>query len=85
LIEMEEKILDMLADLCGDNIVREDRDINMVEADLMDSLDWTELLVWVEEEFGAIMSPSEYTKEEMETPNKVIEQVKKRLAEQGLA
>ena len=83
-MDMEKKILDMLADICGDDIVKENPEIDLVEEDLMDSLDWTELLVWVEEEFGAIMSPSEYTKEEMNTPNKVIEQVKKRLAEQGL-
>jgi D-alanine--poly(phosphoribitol) ligase, subunit 2 len=81
---MEEKILDMLADLCGDEIVRENPDIDLMEEELMDSLDWTELLVWVEEEFGAIMSPSEYTREEMNTPNKVIAQVKKRLEEQNL-
>ncbi|MCI2062250.1 MAG: D-alanine--poly(phosphoribitol) ligase subunit 2 [Eubacteriaceae bacterium] len=81
---MEEKILDMLADICGDEIVKENPDIDLMEEDLMDSLDWTELLVWVEEEFGAIMSPSEYTREEMNTPNKVIAQVKKRLEEQNL-
>lgn len=74
----------MLADICGDEIVKENPDIDLMEEDLMDSLDWTELLVWVEEEFGAIMSPSEYTREEMNTPNKVIAQVKKRLEEQNL-
>lgn len=75
---MEEKILKMIADLCGDEVVLEDRDINLLENDLIDSLDYTDLLVQFEEEFGIVMSPSELTREEMDTPNKIVHQVMKR-------
>jgi D-alanine--poly(phosphoribitol) ligase subunit 2 len=76
---MEEKILDMLEELCGDSIVREDIDINLLEEDLIDSLDYTELLVSIEEEFGIVMSPSEFTRDQMDTPAKIIAQVKARM------
>ena len=76
---MEEKILDMLEELCGDIIVREDTDINLLEEDLIDSLDYTELLVSIEEEFGIVMSPSEFTRDQMDTPAKIIAQVKARM------
>ena len=33
---MEEKLLDILAEICGDDIVKEDRDINIVEEDAVD-------------------------------------------------
>ncbi len=75
---MEEKILDMLEEICGDDIVKENLDINLLEEDLIDSLDYTELLVSIEEAFGIIMSPSEFTREQMDTPRKIIEQVKVR-------
>ena len=37
---MEEKFLEILEDICGDEVVREDLDINMVEEGLIDSLDF---------------------------------------------
>ena len=76
---MEEKILDMLFDLCGDAIVRENLDVNLLEEELIDSLDYTELLVNIEDAFGIIMSPSEFTREQMDTPAKIIEQVRTRI------
>jgi D-alanine--poly(phosphoribitol) ligase, subunit 2 len=76
---MEEKVLDLLVDLCGDEIVRENLDINLLDEELIDSLDYTELLVNIEEAFGIVMSPSEFTREQMDTPAKIIEQVRARL------
>lgn len=76
---MEEKVLDILEEVCGDEIVKEDLDINLLEEDLIDSLDYTEILVMIEEAFGIVMSPSEFTREEMDTPAKIIKQVKARL------
>lgn len=77
---VEEKVLDMLEEICGDSVVREDLEINLLEEDLIDSLDYTELLVMIEEQLGVIMSPSELKREDMDTPQKIIHQVKIRLA-----
>lgn len=77
---MREKLLDMIEELCGDEIVREDPDIDLLEEGLIDSLDYIELLLWIEEAFGLKMSPSELTREEMATPNRIINVVEKRLA-----
>ena len=63
---MEEKFLDILEDICGDEVVREDLDINMVEEGLIDSLDFIELIVAIEDEFGVKIEPSEYTREEFD-------------------
>lgn len=78
---VEKVIFELLEELTGDEIVREDPDVNLLEEELIDSLDYVELLVDIEDELGAVMSPSEYTREEMDTPAKIIEQVKKRLEE----
>ena len=77
---MREKLLVMLEELCGDEIVRENPDIDLLEEGLIDSLDYIELLLWIEEAFGLKMSPSELTREEMATPNRIIAVVEKRLA-----
>lgn len=76
---MEEKLLDILEEICGDEVVKEDRDINLIEEDLMDSLDFTELIVAIEREFGVVIAPSEVTREESDTPNKIIKVIKDRM------
>ena len=70
---MEKKVLDLLEEVCEDDIVKEDRDVNLFEEDLLDSLTFTQLLVLLEEELGVIISPSEVEKEMISTPNKVIQ------------
>ena len=38
-----------------------------------------ELLVGLEDEFGVSIAPTEVPREEMNTPNKILEQVRRRL------
>lgn len=76
---MEEKVLDILTDLCDDDIVKTNKDINLFEVDLLDSLAVAELLFAIEEEFNIIISPSEVKREDMATPNKIINIIKERM------
>ena len=55
---MREKMLEMIEELCGDEIVREDPDIDLLEEGLIDSLDYVTLLLDIEIEFGLKLSPS---------------------------
>ncbi len=41
---MEEKILDLLEEICEDDIIREERDMDLFEEDILDSLGFAELL-----------------------------------------
>lgn len=77
--KVREIVLDLLEDICGDDVVREDLDINLLEEDLIDSLDYTELLIGIEEATGVVMAPSELKREDMDTPNKIIAQVMRRI------
>lgn len=76
---MEEKILNILTDLCDDDIVKTKKDINLFEVGLLDSLAVAELLFAIEEEFNIIISPSEIKREDMDTPNKIINIIKERI------
>ena len=74
----KEQVLEMLEEICEDEVVREDLDINMKEEGLMDSLAFVEMLVKIEEIFGLSIAPTEVTYEEIDTPNKVISYIENR-------
>lgn len=76
---VKEQILEMLEEICEDEVVREDLDINLKEEGLMDSLAFVEMLVRIEENFGLSIAPTEVTYEEIDTPNKVISYIENRL------
>ena len=75
---IKEQVLEMLEEICEDEVVREDLDINMKEEGLMDSLAFVEMLVKIEEIFGRSIAPTEVTYEEIDTPNKVISYIENR-------
>ena len=56
---MKEKVLDLLEEVCDDDVVREDLDMDLFEEELMDSLAFAELLAMIEDELGVVISPSE--------------------------
>lgn len=76
---IEEKIIDMLAEVCDDDDVRDDLDADLFATDMLDSLAFVELLFAIEEEFGVVIAPSEVDKESLNTANKIIELVKSHL------
>ena len=76
---IKEQILEMLEEICEDEVVREDLDINLKEEGLMDSLAFVEMLVRIEENFGLSIAPTEVTYEEIDTTNKVISYIENRL------
>ncbi|WP_314160287.1 D-alanine--poly(phosphoribitol) ligase subunit DltC [uncultured Gemella sp.] len=75
---IKEQVLEMLEEICEDEVVREDLDVNMKEEGLMDSLAFVEMLVKIKEIFGLSIAPTEVTYEEIDTPNKVISYIENR-------
>jgi len=73
---MEEKLLSILEEICDDEIVREDKDVDLFETDLIDSLGVVSLMVAIEEEFGITLAPTEIEREEFNTPNRIISYLK---------
>ena len=75
---LEEKVLAIIEEICEDDVIYEERDINLKEEGLMDSLAFVELLVRMEE-FGIEVAPTEVTYEEIDTPNKIIQYIESRM------
>lgn len=76
---MEEKILAILAEACEDDSVLEEQDLELFDSDLLDSLGFAELLAALDDELGVVIAPSEVSREDMNTPKKIVEQVLKRM------
>lgn len=77
--EIESRALEMLEEICDDEAVREERDVDLFEAGLLDSLAAIEVLVGIEENFGVEIAPTAVERKEMNTVNKIIEQIAVRL------
>lgn len=70
---MEEKVLDILISICGVDEVKQDRNIDLFETGLLDSLGIIELLVQIEEKLSIVIEPTEVEREDINTPNKLID------------
>ena len=77
--EVTDRIIEIIEDICGDDIVWEERDADLFEEGLFDSLAAIEFLVTLEEEFGVRIAPTEVEREEMNTVNLIIDRVMERL------
>lgn len=70
---MEDKILAILEEVCSTDEIREDMDINLFENGFLDSLGVIELLVEIEEVLGIKIEPTEVEREQIETPQRIID------------
>lgn len=75
---MREEILNLLAEICEDDAVKQDLGIELFESGLMDSLGFAEFLVELEEQFEVVISPSEVERSDIDTPEKILDLVEAR-------
>jgi len=77
--ELSDRMMDLIEDVSGDPSVRDHMDDDLFELGFLDSMAAIELLVGIEDEFGASIAPTEVERSAMNTPAKIIAQVQKRL------
>ncbi|WP_307974142.1 D-alanine--poly(phosphoribitol) ligase subunit DltC [uncultured Parolsenella sp.] len=77
--DVRTRVLDLLEDVSGDPAVRDHLDEDLFELGFLDSMAAIELLVSLEEELGVSVAPTEVERSEMNTANKIVAQVAKRL------
>lgn len=75
-MNIEESVLNMLEEITGTDEVKDNKEIDLFEEGLMDSLATVQLLVEIEGQLGIQVPVSEFDREQWKTPNKIIEQVK---------
>ena len=77
--DLDQKIIDLIIDITGEEEIGDYRDDDLFEEEVLDSLGAIELLVSLKEEFGVSIAPTELERSEMNTVNKIIERVRERL------
>lgn len=76
---MEEKVLEMLVEICEDDIVKTNKEVELFETGIMDSLAFAELLFAIEDNFGIVVAPSEIDRKDINTPQKIINLIQGRI------
>lgn len=76
---MEEQLLNIIAELAEDDVVKENLDVDLFDTGLIDSMAFIELLVEIDSTFNVKISPSEIDRTMMNTPKKIIEMIKSRM------
>ena len=76
---LEMKVLEMLAELCEDEVVKENREVELFETGLIDSLVFAELLFEIEDRFKVVIAPSQVERKDMDTPQKIISLIRERV------
>lgn len=69
---MEEKVLNILIEVTGNDDIQEEKDTDLFEAGLLDSLGIIEVLLKIEEVFGLRLQPTDLEKNDMATVNNLV-------------
>lgn len=72
---MEEKIIDIIENLTGYNELRNNRDIDLLENEILDSLAFIELITTLEEEFNIEIQPTQVRPSTWKSIKKITELV----------
>lgn len=75
---MRDEILELLAEICEDDVVKQNPGTELFESGLMDSLGFAEFLVGLDEQFDIVISPSEVERKDIDTPEKILELIEAR-------
>jgi D-alanine--poly(phosphoribitol) ligase subunit 2 len=72
------KVLDVLAQVTGENEVRTNLDLPLFDLGLLDSLGTVQLIIALSDALGIDIAPSEVERDQWATPRKIIAYVEKR-------
>ena len=73
---MEDKIIEIIEELTDYKDLREDRDIDLIENEILDSLAFIELIYKLEEEFDIEIQPTQVKSDTWRKISKIEELVK---------
>ena len=68
----EQEVLRLLRDVCGTDAIDSERDVDLFEAGLLDSLGVTQLLVSLEDDLGIKVPPTAVERDEISTVNRIL-------------
>lgn len=76
---LEEKVLDLLVQSCGDPRAAADPGLDLYRENLMDSFALVQLLEGLEDTFGLELWPTQVHREDIATPGRIVRLVREKL------
>lgn len=73
---MENKIIDIIVEVCEDERLRNNLNIDLLENDILDSLAFITLISRLEEEFNIEIQPTQVSSESWRTADSIVKMVK---------
>ncbi|MFP7170276.1 D-alanine--poly(phosphoribitol) ligase subunit DltC [Terribacillus sp. 7520-G] len=74
-MDFKEKVLQVIAEVCEDDVVKEEQDLDIFEAGLLDSFATVELLVQFEEQLGINVPITEFDRDTWNTPSAITDRL----------
>ncbi len=71
----KEKVLQIIAEVCEEDVVKEEHDLDLFEAGLIDSFGTVELLVLIEEQLDINVPITEFDRDTWNTPNAIVDRL----------
>lgn len=75
-MDIQKQIVDILAEATGEDF-SDNMDQELYESGIMDSMTTVQMLLTLQETFDITVPVSEFNRNDWNTPNKLVEQVKK--------
>lgn len=75
-MDIQKQIVDILAEATGEDF-SDNMDQELYESGIMDSMATVQMLLTLQETFDITIPVSEFNRDDWNTPNKLVEQVKK--------
>lgn len=72
-MEFREQVLDILAEVAEDDIVKEQPDIEVFEEGIIDSMQTVGLLLEIQNQLGIEVSVMDFDRDKWATPNKIVD------------
>ncbi|MCP8968558.1 D-alanine--poly(phosphoribitol) ligase subunit DltC [Ectobacillus ponti] len=72
---LKEQVLDILEEVCQNDIVKENPDVQLFEEGILDSFGAVTLLVEIQERLSIEVSISDFDRDEWATPNMIIQKL----------
>ncbi|WP_145455375.1 D-alanine--poly(phosphoribitol) ligase subunit 2 [Staphylococcus pettenkoferi] len=72
-MEFREQVLNILAEVAEDDIVKEQPDIEVFEEGIIDSMQTVGLLLEIQNQLGVEVSVMDFDRDEWATPNKIVD------------
>lgn len=73
--EFKDQVLDILEEVCENDIVKENPDVQIFEEGVLDSFGTVSLLIEFQERLGIEVSISDFDRDEWATPNLIVKKL----------